>query len=138
LALCCDISVAAESSRYGANFTAMGFTPGGGITNLLPTLVGYNFAMEMMLTARFYKGRDLAQRGLFNYVLPKDEVLPQALTLARAIADKPAHVLEMLKDTLSLPRRQALLEAQGREHLLHKICFSQKQTQSHLEQAYLA
>jgi polyketide biosynthesis enoyl-CoA hydratase PksI len=138
LALCCDILVASESSRYGVNFTNMGFTPGMGTTSLLPVLAGHHFASEMILTGKLYKGRELRERGLFNYVVPREEVMEVALDIARRIAEKPRHVLEMLKNTLSLPRRQALQEAMFREHLMHKICFSRPDTAAHIEAAYLA
>lgn len=137
LAVCCDILVASESSRYGVNFTNMGFTPGMGTTSLLPALVGHHFASEMIFTGKLYKGRELKERGLFNYVVPAQEVLDVALDIARRIAEKPRHVLEMLKETLSLPRRQALQEAMFREHLMHKICFSRADTAAHIEAAYL-
>jgi polyketide biosynthesis enoyl-CoA hydratase PksI len=138
LALCCDILVASESSRYGVNFTNMGFTPGMGTTSLLPALVGPHFASEMILTGKLYKGRELKGRGLFNYVVPAEEVLDVALDIACRIAEKPRHVLEMLKETLSLPRRQALQESMFREHLMHKICFSRSDTAAHIEATYLA
>ena len=64
LALCADITVASESGRYGVNFTDLEFTPGMGATALLPALAGHGFASEMMLTAKLYKGRELAGRGL--------------------------------------------------------------------------
>jgi polyketide biosynthesis enoyl-CoA hydratase PksI len=138
LALCCDILVAAQGSRYGVNFTNMGFTPGMGTTSLLPALVGHHFASEMILSGKLYKGKELRDRGLFNYVVPSEEVMDVALDIARRIAEKPRHVIEMLKDTLSLPRRQALQEAMLREHLMHKVCFSRPDTAAHIEATYLA
>lgn len=136
-ALCCDMLVASESSRYGVNFTDLGFTPGMGATSLLPALVGSYFANEMLLTAKFYKGRELRDRGLFNYVVSSEEVMSVTLDIARRIAEKPKHVLEMLKDTISLPRHQALQEAAYREDLMHKICFSYSSATEYIEATYL-
>lgn len=138
LALCCDSLVASQSSRYGMNYTNMGFTPGMGTTSILPVLVGHHFASEMIFTGKLYKGKELKDRGLFNYVVPADEVMDLALDLARRMAEKPRHILEMLKDSLSLPRRQALQEAMSREHLMHKICFGYPETASLIEATYLA
>jgi polyketide biosynthesis enoyl-CoA hydratase PksI len=137
LALCCDVLVASESSRYGANFTRVGFTPGMGATALLPAGVGYHRASEMILTGKLYKGRELKGTGLFNYVVPSAQVFDTALNVARDIAEKPKHVLQMLKEALALPRLQALHEAKHREHLMHKVCFSLPETQSIIEAAYL-
>jgi len=137
LALYCDTVVASESRRYGVNFTNMGFTPGVGTTSLLPMIVGHHFASEMILTAKAYKGRELKHRGLFNYIVPTAEVKPLALDLAQRMAEKPRHVLEMLKDSLTLPRRQALLAGMHQEHFMHHICFSKPETKAFIENSYI-
>lgn len=137
LALCCDLLVASESSRYGMNFTSLGFTPGMGATGLLPALVGHQFASEMFLTAKYYKGRELKNRGLFNYVVPAAEVWTVTLDLARRMAGKPKHVLEMVKNALALPRCLALQQAVSREHLMHEVCFSHPETAAIIAETYL-
>lgn len=136
LALFCDILVAAEKSRYGANFTSLGFTPGMGATSLLPALVGHHFASEMLFSAKLYRGRELKGRGLFNHIVPADDVMNVALDIALRIAEKPPHVLNMLKETLSRPRRQALEDALYREHLMHEICFADPETKALIEATY--
>ena len=136
-AIYADLSVACETSRYSVNFTDMGFTPGMGTTTVLPALVGYPFAAEMILTAKFYKGRELEGRGLFNYIVPADRVMPVALDMARRMAEKPRHVLEMLKETLVLPRRQALHLARSHEQLMHQVCFSRPEGRSYIEESYI-
>jgi polyketide biosynthesis enoyl-CoA hydratase PksI len=138
LAVCCDILIAAEGARYGFNFTSMGFTPGMGTTTLVPSLVGTSFATEMLLTAKFYKGRELKGRGLFNHVVPADQVRDLAWDIARSMADKPRPVLEMVKDTLAGPRRAALHTAFSRECLMHKISFNQPEIWSVINGNYLS
>jgi polyketide biosynthesis enoyl-CoA hydratase PksI len=123
LALCCDVMIASETSRYGVNFTNMGFTPGMGATALLPAIVGYHHAIEMMLTAKLYRGAELRERGLFNQVVPAADVHATALDIARRMAEKPRHVLEMVKGTLGIARRQALCAGMWGEHLMHQISF---------------
>jgi polyketide biosynthesis enoyl-CoA hydratase PksI len=124
LALCADVVVASESSRYGVNFTDLDFTPGMGATALLPALAGHGFAAEMMLTAKLYKGRELAGRGLFQHVVAPRQVEPVALEIARRIAEKPKHVVELVKETLAAPRLRALEAALDREQKMHRDCFS--------------
>ncbi|WP_218081865.1 polyketide synthase [Anthocerotibacter panamensis] len=137
LALCCDLIVAATNSRYGVNFTDLGFTPGLGTTTLLPALIAPVLAREMIFTAKLFRGSELRDRGLFNYVVPAAEVPEVALDLARRIAPKPRHVLEMLKDSLALPRRLALQEAMTHEQLMHRVCFSRPDTARHIHENYL-
>lgn len=136
VALCCDILIAAEERRYSANFTDLGFTPGAGATSLLPLMVGHHFASEMLLTAKYYKGKELKGRGLFNDVVPAREVVPAAMDLCRRMAAKPRHVIALLKETLAMPRRKALQEAMTREPLMHKLCFSHPESASRLDEAY--
>lgn len=137
LALCCDITVAAAESRYSTNFVELGFTPGMGTMGLLPALVGHGFAMEMAATAKFYKGRELVGRGLFTHIESRAEVMNTAMDIARRMADKPRHVLAMIKDTLAVPRRQALSAAMSREHLMHQICFSHPDTERIIADNYV-
>ena len=137
LALCCDSVVVSASGRYGLNFTSLGFTPGMGTMMLLPAVAGHHLASEMILTGKFYKGRDLAARGLFNAALPRDSVAPAALDLCRRMAEKPRHVLELVRETLALPRLALLQSAESREHLMHMLCFSRPETREILKQAYM-
>jgi polyketide biosynthesis enoyl-CoA hydratase PksI len=137
LALCCDIQVAAEESRYGTNFAELGFTPGMGTTTLLPLAVGHGRASEMMMTARFYKGREMAGTGLFTHVVPRADVAALALDIARNIARKDRVVIELLKDTLGAPKRAGLQQAISREHLMHQICFQRPETLRAIEENYL-
>jgi polyketide biosynthesis enoyl-CoA hydratase PksI len=137
LALCCDILVAAENRRYAVNSANMGFIPAMGLTVLLPAAVGHHFASEMIFTGKYYKGRELAERRLFNAVVPGDEVLDRALDLAQRIAEKPRYVLELLKDTLALPKRHALQDAISREPMMNRICFNTPDIGTMIDDSYL-
>ncbi len=89
VAVCCDIVLAARESRYGAVFMSMGFTPGMGITTLLPELVGPFIANEMMFTGKRFKGRELEGKGTnINYILPRTEVAARAYDVAIQIGEK--------------------------------------------------
>ncbi|XTZ15511.1 polyketide synthase [Micromonospora echinospora] len=137
LALCCDLTVAAENRRYAVNSASMGFTPAMGLSVLLPAAVGHHVAAEMIFTGKYYKGRELADRRLFNAVVPADEVLAHATDLAEQIAEKPRYVLELLKETLALPKRHLLQDAIAREPLMNRVCFAQPGSDALLDQTYL-
>jgi polyketide biosynthesis enoyl-CoA hydratase PksI len=137
LAICCDISVAAENRRYGANFTDLGFTPGMGTTGLLPLLVGASFAAEMMITAKFYKGKELRGRSLFTHVVADEQVRQVTIDIAERMAEKPRHVLSMLKESLAAPRLAALKQALQREHEMHERCFADPATKEIIERNYI-
>lgn len=134
--LCADIVLMNERRMYGANFTNMGFTPGMGCTRLLQSLVGEYVANEMMFRGRLLKGREFRGRSLVNYILPLDQIRAKALDIALDIADKPRKTLEILKYSLSLKKRQALLEARVHEDFMHKISFQQPEVKDIINKTY--
>jgi len=136
LALCCDMTVAAEERRYGLNFTALGFTPGMGATRIVPLLVGHGKGMEIILTGKNYRGRELAGTGLFNSVVPAADVRETALDLARRIADVPRRVIELMKHSLSEDRAAALESAARRELEMHRECFDDPETARRIDESY--
>ena len=87
LALVCDLRIGAADAKYGANFVRLGLAPGMAISYLLPRLVGLARASELLYTGRLVDGRTAEALGILNRAVPAEEVLPQALALAREIAE---------------------------------------------------
>jgi polyketide biosynthesis enoyl-CoA hydratase PksI len=123
LAFACDLVLLARESRYGASFMNMGITPGMGTTRLLEWALSPAVVAELLFTGEPKRGRDLEGKASVNGILPKGEVSPRALALADRMADKPREALELLKRTLSLPRRRAFEETITLESLMHRIAF---------------
>lgn len=136
LALCCDIILMNERAMYGTNFTDMGFTPGMGCTKLLQGLVGDYVANEMMFGARLYKGKTFRQRGFVNHILPKAELFSKAVDIALDIDEKPRKTIEILKYSLTLKKRQLLMEARVHEDFMHKISFSTPEIMDIIKKRY--
>jgi polyketide biosynthesis enoyl-CoA hydratase PksI len=136
LGLCCDVVLMARESRYGCSFMNMGFTPGMGTTRLLDVAVGEYLAAEMMYGGQLFKGSHFADRAGVNYVLPRAELWPRALEVARRIAEKPRFALSLLKRTLSLRRRQAFEESRGVESMMHELCFARPETAEQIRESY--
>ncbi len=136
LGLCCDIVLVAKESRYGCSFMNMGFTPGMGTTRILQFAMGEYLAAEMMYGGQFFRGSHFAGRAGVNYVLPRSQVLPKANSVARRIAEKPRFALELLKRSLSLPKRQAFEQARSVEAMMHDICFKQPETLELIRENY--
>lgn len=86
LALVCDIRVANQDAKYGANFTKLGLHPGMAATYFLPRLVGLPRAAELLFTGRLFSGAQAAEYGLVNYAVPEDQVLARSMEIAREIA----------------------------------------------------
>jgi polyketide biosynthesis enoyl-CoA hydratase PksI len=136
LGLCCDIVLMAEESRYGANFMEMGFTPGMGCTRLLPTLVGPYIANELMFSGARLKGRHFAGRAQVNYVLPQSKIWAKATSIAKRIAEKPRESLEYLKYSVSLGKRQSLLESRVHEDFMHRLTFQTDEVRRRIAEIY--
>jgi enoyl-CoA hydratase/carnithine racemase len=86
LALLCDLRVAADAAKYGANFVKLGLAPGLAISYLLPRLIGVARAGELLYTGRLVDGREAAAIGLVNRCAAAADVMPTALALAGDIA----------------------------------------------------
>jgi len=84
LALCCDITIAAEDAIFGEPELKFG---AGIVVMILPWLVGPKRAKEIILTgADRITAAEAARIGLINRVVPSDQVETAALALARHIA----------------------------------------------------
>lgn len=85
LALCCDLIVASERAKFGLPEVKLGLIPGGGGTQRLARAVGTRLTKEMIATGRFYAAADLAALGLVSGVWPPEELMSEALELARSV-----------------------------------------------------
>ena len=78
----------------------------------------------MCLSGRLYSAGELSDHGLFNGLVPPDELLPRANELAAEIAANPDPQLRMIKDLLTRNGTEPDLKAvQSREQELLKRCY---------------
>lgn len=138
LGLWCDMCVLAEESLYGANFMALGFTPGMGATTVVPEIFGAAAARELLFTGRMLTGVELARLSgtLARAVVPRHEVRSHGLELARAVAEAPRDALVLLKENLTQSRRRALDEALIRERANHATLFPRGDVKQHIAERY--
>ena len=100
LALACDIRIAGEDAQLGLTEVNLAIIPGGGGTQRLPRLVGRGKALEMILTGARVPADEALRIGLVERVVPPAQVLPAALQLARALADKAPVALRYAKEAV--------------------------------------
>ncbi|MDE0415617.1 MAG: enoyl-CoA hydratase/isomerase family protein [bacterium] len=86
LALACDLRVSCPEARFWANFTALGFHPGFGLSITLPELIGRQNAALMLYASRRLGGEEACRVGLVDVLVPRAEVRDAALALAAEIA----------------------------------------------------
>ncbi len=101
IAAACDIRVAAESAKIAFLFTKVGLSGADmGAAWLLPRIVGYGRASEMLLTGDFVDAPRAFEIGLYNRVVPQAQVLPEARAIAEQLARGPSAALGVTKQAL--------------------------------------
>jgi enoyl-CoA hydratase/carnithine racemase len=86
LALGCDLRIASEAAKLAAAFTRRGVLPESGGTWLLPRLVGWSRAAEIIFTGRTLSAQQCLELGLVSRVVPAERLRDEALALAGEIA----------------------------------------------------
>ena len=100
LALACDLVVAGESSRFNQAFIKIGLVPDCGGTFILPRLIGWRRATELMMTGDIVSAASALEMGMINAVVPDDELLARALAMAERLAAAPTVALGRIKELL--------------------------------------
>ena len=102
LALACDLRVAAEGATFGSPEAKVSSSVTGGAMRLLPDLVGPARAKELLFTSRFIKGREAYDIGLVNYVVPDDELMEKAMSLAEEIIPNSSFSISLIKKGIDM------------------------------------
>src|SRR5262249_48051191 len=119
---------------YSAVFTKYGFTPGLGASFILRDKLGEALASEMMLTAATYQGSELSRRGANVTIKPETDVLKEALRIAGALAEKPAHTLAILKASLDRKKLEQLPRVIAEELRMHRETFGHPEVKRRINQ----
>ncbi len=85
-ALMCDVRFAAEGAKFTTSFARRGLIAEYGISWILPRVVGWGAALDLLLTGRVFLADEAAALGLVNEVIPPEELLPRAIAYAEDIA----------------------------------------------------
>jgi len=110
LALACDIRIAAHDAQIGSPEARVSSSVTGGAFRLLPQLVGPGKAKELLFTAENISGREAAAIGLVNKSVPLGDLMPEAMAMAKKIADNSAFSISMIKKGLHMASGEASLE----------------------------
>jgi len=100
LALICDMRIASNDSKYGANFARLGIHAGMAVSYMLPRLVGLARANELLFTGRLISGARAAEIGLANYALEMEAVVEKAWELAREVASCAPAAVQLMKRSM--------------------------------------
>ena len=99
LALACDLTVAAQSTRFGEPELRFG---AGIVCMILPWLTGPKQAKELIFTGNDKISAERALNiGLINKVISDDNVLDSAIGMARGIAVMDEHAIRLSKQAIN-------------------------------------
>ncbi len=100
LALACDLRIASESARFGSFEARRGFHHmDGGIARLVD-MVGIAVALELVLTAEEIDAYRAEEYRLVSKVVPAEQLLSEAESLAERLLTNSQHALRSAKETI--------------------------------------
>ncbi len=108
IALACDFVLATPSARFSVAYTRVGLTPDGGMSYILPRIVGLKRALELTLTNRVLSAQEAFEWGLVNRLVEEGELLDQARALAGQLASGPLISLGISKRLLHMGWNETL------------------------------
>jgi 2-(1,2-epoxy-1,2-dihydrophenyl)acetyl-CoA isomerase len=114
-ALGCDLVVAAEDTQFGFPEVSVGLSVTGGISRLLPLLVGPVRAKELLLLGERFGAARALELGLVNRVAPAGQHEQAAGEIAARLRGQPALALTLAKQALDRGAECALEEAMATE-----------------------
>ncbi|HFB66319.1 MAG TPA: enoyl-CoA hydratase/isomerase family protein [Aeromonadales bacterium] len=101
-AMNCDFSIWTETARAFFPEMKWGMFPTGGITYLLPRMVGLVKARELLLFGEKQTARQLLDMGLCWKVVEDDDLMQTTLEVANTIAKLPEDSVQGLKKAINL------------------------------------
>src|ERR1700729_1154267 len=114
-ALGCDLVVAAEDAQFGFPEVSVGLSVTGGISRLLPLLVGPVRAKELLLVGERFGAARALELGLINQGASAGEHEQAAAALAARLRDQPPLAMALAKQALDRGSDCALEEALASE-----------------------
>lgn len=93
LAMAGDMIIAARSAKFIQVFSRIGLVPDLGSTWLLPRLIGRQRALELMLLNEPLSADTAHEWGLVRQVVDDANLLSEAITLAKRLAEGPTRAL---------------------------------------------
>ncbi|MFI6006141.1 enoyl-CoA hydratase [Streptomyces sp. NPDC051366] len=124
LAMLCDILLAADTAVFGQPEIKLGVIPGIGGSQRLTRAVGKAKAMELCLTGRTMDAVEAERAGLVSRIVPAEELLAEALTVAETVSAMSAPVAMMAKEAVNRAFETTLAEGVRFERRLFHAVFA--------------
>jgi 2-(1,2-epoxy-1,2-dihydrophenyl)acetyl-CoA isomerase len=100
LVLAADLALAAADAVFTCGYIHLGTSPDGGMTALLPAIVGLKRAAELMLLGERFDAERALALGIINRIVPPDALIAETLALAERLAAGPGEAYARTKALL--------------------------------------
>ncbi len=117
-ALSCDLIFAAENASFNEAFVRIGLSPDCGGSFFLPRVIGEKLAAELFMTGETVSAERAAQIGMINRVVAADNLMTEALLMAKKLALAPTASIGRIKKMLNASFSNNLAQQLRLEHEL--------------------
>ena len=123
IALASDIRIAAEEAKIAFIFVKVGLAGTDmGATYLLPRVVGLSKAAELLMTGDFISAEEAERIGLYNRVVPRDQLETATLEFADKLGRGPALGIAKTKEMLNREMHMGFQSALEAEAVAQALC----------------
>jgi enoyl-CoA hydratase len=124
LAMMCDLIIAADTARFGQPEIKLGVLPGMGGSQRLTRAIGKAKAMDLILTGRNMDAAEAERAGLVSRVVPAEELLEEAKSIATMISKMSLSAARMAKEAVNRSFETTLAEGLLYERRLFHSAFA--------------
>ena len=111
----CDLVYMSNTARLRAPFTTLGVTVEAGNSYLLPEVMGWANAANILFTAKWIEAAEAKETGLVFEVTEPDDLMHETLAKASEIAAMPLVSLVAIKELMIEHRKDGLAKARRSE-----------------------
>jgi 2-(1,2-epoxy-1,2-dihydrophenyl)acetyl-CoA isomerase len=118
IAAACDLRICASSAKFRQAYTSIGLIPDGAWTLMVPLLIGFGKASELVYLDPIFDAREALQMGLVNKVVDDSELEKTTMDMALKLASGPTISYSIVKENFNnaffgLLERQLEMERRG-------------------------
>ena len=129
VAMCCDLRIAAEDSRFGIPAAKLGLAYRWEDVRALVQLIGPTFTREILYTGRLFDATEAQQMGLVNRVMPQSELQAFVSDYAARIAANAPLTVRSVKETVNQVLKDPAARDIAQVERLIAACFASEDYQ---------
>ena len=125
IAMASDMRLAASGAKVAFLFNKVGLAGCDmGACAILPRIIGQSRASELLYTGRFMTAEEGERWGFFSRIVTPEQVLTQAQSLAKQVAEGPTFGNTMTKRMLAMEWAMSIEEAIEAEAVAQALCMT--------------